>query len=327
MKMRYIAAVSAVAILLAAPFAGAGEGEASVHQKVLAAKADTVVNIKCVLKMQITMQGQSRDQEQNLEVRGVLVGDQGLVLTSNTNFGGIPESVRKRYQVEVKATPVELKILFGNEIEEYDAQLVARDSNLNLAFIQILDLKGREVKGVDMRTGIDPEVGRELIGVSRMARGFDCAPTVGQVFVTAKLEKPRKMWAVSGNFSELAHPVYNTDGQLVGVLSIQEGSEGVDEGGGMMGGGNENVLAVILPLSDIVRSLKQAEERAAEALEAYAEDLEAGEGEGEAGEGEGEGEHEEGTEGEHKEGTEDEHKEGEPEESGEGEHEEGDDEE
>ncbi len=282
MKIRTIAAALAVVVLLAAPYAGAGEDESSVHEKLLAAKADTVVNLKFVLKLQITMQGQSRDQEQNMEVRGVLIGDQGLVLTSNTNFGGIPESVRRQYNLEVKATPVELKILFGNEVEEYDAQLVARDSNLNLAFVQILDLKGREVKGVDLRTGVEPVVGREVIGVSRMSRGFDCAPSVGRLFVTAKVEKPRAMWAVNGSFSGLAHPVYNNDGQIVGILSIQEGSEGVSEGGGMMGGGNQNLLPVILPLTDVVRSLKQAEERAAEALETYAEEGEDEEGEEEA---------------------------------------------
>jgi len=299
MKLRTIAAALAAVVLLAAPYAGAGEDEVSVHEKLLAAKADTVVNLKFVLKMQITMQGQTRDQEQNSEVRGVLIGDSGLVLTSNTNFGGIPESVRRQYNLEVKATPVELKILFSNEVEEYDAQLVARDSNLNLAFVQILDLKGREVKGVDLRTGVEPRVGREIIGVSRMSRGFDCAPVVGRLFVTAKIEKPRAMWAVNGNFSALAHPVYNQEGQLVGILSIQEGSEGVS-GGGMMGGGNQNLLPVVLPLSDVVRSLKQAEERAAEALEAYAEAGEDDEA-GEAGDAE-EGSHEDGDEGAHEDG-------------------------
>ncbi len=284
MKMRYVAALCAVALLLSAPLVGAGEDETSVPEKILAAKADTVVNLKFVLKLQIIVQGQSRDQEQNMEVRGVLIGDSGLVLTSNMNFGGIPESVRRQYNLEVKATPVELKILFGNEVEEYDAQLVARDSNLNLAFVQILDMKGRKVKGVDLRTGVEPRIGRELIGVTRMSRGFDCAPSVGRLFVTAKVEKPRVMWAVNGSFSEIAHPVYNIAGELAGILSIQEGSEGVSQGGGMMGGGNNNIRPVILPLSDVVRSLKQAEKRAAEALETYAEDNEGDEAGDEAGE-------------------------------------------
>jgi hypothetical protein len=272
MKMRHLAVTCAVALLLAAPFAGAQEAEQTPHQKILAAKADTIVNLKFVLKMQISMQGQSRDQEQNMEVRGVLVGDSGLVLTSNVNFGGIPESVRRRMGIEVKATPVEMKVLFGNEVEEYDAQLVARDSNLSLAFVQILDLKGREVKGVDLRTGVDPEVGGELVGVTRMPRGFDCAPQLGRLFVTAKVEKPRAMWAVSGDFNGIAHPIYNLLGELVGVLSVQEGSEGVADGGGMMGG--NGMLPVILPIADVVRSLKMAEERAAEALENYAEQTE-----------------------------------------------------
>lgn len=222
----------------------------------LAEKSPSVVMIRFVLKLQ--MQGQER--EINGEVPGVLVGRDGLVLTSNSHFdptANLP--ARMRGQAEIKATPVDINVLFGNEEEEHKAVIVARDSNLGLAFLQIRDLGDRDVKPVELRIGADPALGEELWGASRMSRGFDCAPVMGRLYINGKLEKPRRMWSFAGEHPGVGLPVFHLDGTPAGVISRQEPSEGV--------AGRPEARFVVLPLEDVVRSLTLAEERAAEALE------------------------------------------------------------
>lgn len=231
-------------------------------------KAPAIVSIKFVLKLQITMGGQQQEHEINREVHGVVVGDQGLIMTGNNHFeGGFGRGMRMRRQMEIKATPKDIKVLFGNEQTEFDARLVARDSNLDLAFVQILDLKDRKIQAVDLTKPVELSIGQELVGVSRMGRGFDCAPLIVGLRVAAKIEKPRPMWLVAGDFSALGHPVFDLAGTPVGVMALQQGSGGVDEDSG--------VQAVLLPLDAVAVSIKGAQTRATEALEEGADEEEA----------------------------------------------------
>jgi S1-C subfamily serine protease len=231
-------------------------------------KAPSIVSIKFVLNMQISRSGQMMmDQESNSEVRGVLISATGLVLTANEHFD--PERAllarippQGRAELKIKARPSELKVLFGNEEDEFEGQILARDSNLGVAFVQVLGLADREVAPLDLAASGELAVGKELFGVSRLPRGFDCAPTIGRLFVSAKVEKPRTMWAVTGNFSGVGLPVFDLESRPVGVLSMQKGSEGVDEGG--MGGGG--MRPFVIPISTLKRTMKAAETRAAEAL-------------------------------------------------------------
>ncbi|MHC4469550.1 MAG: S1 family peptidase [Planctomycetota bacterium] len=255
-----VGAALIVALLAGAPLAAEDKPAEVDWAKLMASKAPSIVSVKFVLKIQMSFMGQSRDQERNSEVRGVLVNDTGLVLTSNSHFdpgSAIPRQMRS--QVEIKGTPTELKVLFGNEEEEYEGQIVARDSNLSLAFVQVLDLKDRKVTSVDLAAGGEIALGQELFGVGRLPRGFDCAPTIGRAFVSAKVEKPRTMWAISGSFSAVGLPVFDKSARPVGIVSMQHGSEGVDEGAA--------VRPFLLPLATVLRTMKAAETRAAEALE------------------------------------------------------------
>ena len=194
-----IALFALTAAILLMPVVRAEDENGNLWEKRVAAKADSVVFVKFVLKIELSAQGQSRDMEVNREVPGVVLNEQGLIMTSNSYFDPSAAMGRQmRGQMEVKATPSDLKVLFGNEEEEFEAQLIARDSILDLAFVQVLELGEKAVKPVDLRTGAEPSLGQELYGVSRMSRGFDCTPAVARLFVSAVLTKPRKMWAASG---------------------------------------------------------------------------------------------------------------------------------
>jgi len=260
-------------LLLAAPVV-ATDDEAAIDA-LFKDRAPAIVSVKFVLTISVSHGGENRKQEQNSEVRGVMIDPSGLVMLANNYFSAPAQLVAMLRQRGggVEAAPSAVKVLFGNEAKEHDAVIVARDSNLNVAFVQILDLEKREVACVDLSKPAETKIGAGLLGVTRMGRGFDCAPRFGRVLITGRVEKPRAMWAIATNFDGLGLPVFDASGGVVGVLAAQEGSEGVDDSGG---GGNDGVF--LLPLAAIQGSIDQARKLAPEKVKkALAEKEEAAE--------------------------------------------------
>jgi hypothetical protein len=272
MRVPVLAAVGVLA-LAAGPLCAPLCAEEPSYDAVLQAKAPSVVAVKFVLKANLSFGGQSQDQEQSREVRGALVDASGLVMLANSHleFGG--GRLRGMRGAQVKSSANDFKVLFGNEATEHDAVLVARDSTLGLAFVQLTDVASVEKPPPPVAIGkpVEPKIGQFLVGVSRKSRGFDCAPMVERVFVNGVVDKPRRMWSVSGaQDSAMGLPVYDASGAVVGVLSMQSGSEGVGAGDGgglaaLLGGGGESG-AFVLPVDAVARSLDAAKKRAPEAL-------------------------------------------------------------
>jgi len=269
MKRLSILTILFAALLLVPASLKADEEARSAASRLAKEHADAIVSIQFVLKTRMSMGGQSRDSEESKEVRGVLLDREGFVLTASSHFeGGVPRAILRRLgDVDIDAKPSDIKVLFGNEEDEYPARLVAKDSDLGVAFLQILDLKERDVKPLDLSSGASPAVGADLLGLTRMARSFDCAPEVARCYVTASVERPRPMWALAGDFNALGMPVFTTDGRVVGVLALQEGTEGVsgEGGGGLLGmGGASEMGLFVLPLTTVKPVVERAKAKAAE---------------------------------------------------------------
>ncbi len=256
-RMSWIAAALVAALLFAA---SAGAEEAGAWSARLKEKAESVVYLRVVLKVQITMGAQSQEQERSMEAPGVIIDERGLILTSNSYLDPAMQiPPRMRDQIQVKSTPSDIKVVFGNEEEEYPAQIAAIDSLLGLAFVQILDLKERAVKTVDFSAPAPIAVGQEIFGVARLARDYDYAPVLNLAYVRGKVEKPREMWVLGGEGNAPGLPAFDAEGRLLGVVAIQAGSEGVEGGG---------TRPFLLPAAALERARKAAREKADELLAA-----------------------------------------------------------
>lgn len=276
------------ALLLLVPLASAEEEGQTPASRLAGAYADAIVSIKFTLTTRMNMMGDTGDQESTSEVRGVLLDQDGLILTSASHFeGGMLGRIARMMgqDVDIDASPTDIKVLFGAEEEEHDARFVAKDSDLGLAFVQILDLKDRKVTPLDFSRVATAWIGSNLLGLSRMARSFDCAPQVSRCYVTAKVERPRSMWALAGDFGSLGMPVFTSNGEIVGVLTMQEGTEGVelDEGGGgilsMLSGGEQEMGLFVLPLDTVKKTIDRVKAKAAEMEKDGESTEESGEGE------------------------------------------------
>ena len=234
-KFPWLAGAALSVLLLSGSGGASGADEISLEGQ-LEAKAPAIVTVKYVWK--------AGNYEAHQEVRGVMVDGTGLVMLSGATMGG-------------DGAPIDLKILFGNDAKEWTSVLVARDSLLDLAYVQILDTEGKTFDAVDLSKGGEMKVGQSLFGVTRGSRGFDFAPAIRRLYVSGKVEKPRPMWDFGGDFKEVGLPAFDAAGRPVAVLVSQQASEGAEDGGSEV---------FLLPLDAVGKSLAQAKKRIPDAI-------------------------------------------------------------
>lgn len=232
--------------------------------KVLESRSAALASIKFVMKIE------PGSQEQEAEITAVMIDPKGVLLCSNTQTGGFPPLIQSRMG-GMTATPTNIKVLLGDDIEGLPAKIVARDSELDLAWIRIDEVGDRTFEAVDFSKAQSPDVGDSLLTVARLGKFFDRAPIIQTTRLGGITKRPRRLYipADASIANELGTPVFTTTGAPVGFTVLQLPEVEDVEGGGM--NAREFMSAVILPAEDVVRATARAME-AAEANPAAAGD-------------------------------------------------------
>jgi len=231
------------------------EGDA-LYSKLLAEKSPVLVTIKFVLKMQ----GQFGDRESEAEATGVMIDPSGLVLCGNSQLG-MPAFMR-RFGT---ATPTDLKVLVGDDTEGLKATVLARDTELDLAWVKIKDPGDRKFAFLDLSQLHNPVLGERLFSLRRMAKYFDRATTMSEGRLSGRTRKPRELLVPSGDLSvEPGLPVFTADGHVVGVAVLQMPDDEEREGNPMafIGVGRDISRGLILPAGEVARATLRARENA-----------------------------------------------------------------
>jgi hypothetical protein len=242
---------------LAASPARAGEGPDM--EKLVAAQSPNVVTIKCVMKFEIPGMG---DHEQETEVSGLMIDPQGLVLVSNTQMGGLGALMRRMRGAEFSVKPTKIRVLVGEDTVGQEAKLIARDSELDLAWVRVDKAPAKPFEFLDLGKHADAKLGEPLYVVARTGKFFDRVPMIAETRVAAVAKKPRSLYVISEGGGGLAMPAFNAAGVPVGVVVLQMPSDDEEGEGGMMGGGGGGGPA-ILPIAEV----KSATERALKTAE------------------------------------------------------------
>lgn len=258
-RLTHILAATA-AVLLAAPAALAQDAQPKPSP--IAAIADAHSKSVVSIKMSLKYEGSFGEHEQEREVTGVIIDPTGLILCSNSQSGGVPPSMQDRMS-GVTVTPRDIKVFVGDDTEGLEGKLIARDSELDLAWVKISDLKGTALSSIDLATGVTPALGDEMVGIGRLSKYFDRAPILTFCRVAAFVKKPRSL-VLPSDMNDLGIPVFTGGGKLVGITIIQlpEVEEDNDEGmrSQLRGLG---ASMVILPAADVANATKHALESAA----------------------------------------------------------------
>lgn len=243
-------------------------GESADFAKVLADKASVLVTIKFVLKVKMgPMMG--GDHESENEITGVMIDSKGLILCSNTQLGGFAAMMKRMIGSmggDISATPSDLKVLIGDEAEEHDAELLARDTELDLAWVRIKEPGDKAFDHVDFAKGVKPRIGQRVVMVRRLDKFFGRTPAVLDGRIGGITNKPRELYIPAGA-ATMANglPVYTENGQVVGVTVMQTPEEDDVEMNpmamfGRVLGMQDMMTGLILPAADVAKATKRAME-------------------------------------------------------------------
>jgi S1-C subfamily serine protease len=210
-----------------------------------------------MVSIKFIMKGEQREAEE--ETTGVIIEPTGLILASNNAFGGM----MARFGGSA-GTPTDIKVLVGDDNQGVKAKIIARDTELGLAWIQTEDPPAKPYTAVDFSAGADAKMGDPIYMVSLMGKFFDRAPMVAEAHVGALVKKPRTLIIPSIGLAggEFGLPVFDASGRPVGISTLilpdQEEMEGGDPRSALRGitGG------MILPAKDVVEATARAKENA-----------------------------------------------------------------
>ncbi|MFN7973332.1 MAG: serine protease [Acidobacteriota bacterium] len=278
LALRTVAVASAIA---AVARLAAADAKPEPWKTLLGKIGPSIVTVKVVLKMETTMGGQSRDQESRQTLQGVVVDPSGLIMTSNTSlsadrykelmgsFGGNTGE----QGFDFKITPTDVKVIFERESEEHPASIVARDTILDLAFIQVDDISDRKLAAISFDSETACDIGDEILLVSRLERSYDYAPYFERGHIAGIVQKPREAWLVDAWFSGLGLPVFSQSGQVVGAyVTLSAGGRDADDSGFgdmmmMFGQGSRGGLPIqpfVVPSGAVKGVIGQAKKQAAD---------------------------------------------------------------
>jgi hypothetical protein len=180
--------------------------------------------------------------------------------------------------VDISVSSIDTKVVVGGDARERDAVLVARDATLGLAFVHLLGEEGKPFPTVDLAAGVEPVVGRRLLAVGRKTRAYDYVPLLLRLYASKKIERPRRMWGVAGDYEPAGMGVIE-GASLMGGMSFVGGTPAYDESGkpvgilsSQMGAIDESLedlesASVLLPTGVVSKAVEAAKKLVPQALE------------------------------------------------------------
>ncbi len=236
---------------------GADEAE-RIYPEFIARFGPALVTVKMVLKVQF--QGEEHDEE--MELTGVMIEPTGLVLASNMEMGGY-YTMMGRLGGEVSATPTDVKVLVGDDEEGAKARVLARDSDLDLAWIQIETPPEKPYAFVDMADSVEPVIGQRLYEVNRMGKFYDRALLVAEGRLGGTTTRPRRLYMPTGLYGGLGLPIFTASGKVVGV-SINQSPEPEDQEADSTGMFADFGIASgpVLPAAEVIKATQRSKEHA-----------------------------------------------------------------
>ena len=236
--------------------------------KMLTDKGQALVTVKFVLKVSMPgMFGGGGDHESDTEITGVLIDPKGLVLCSNSQLGGfvsMMKSMMGPMGSQMTATPTDLKVLIGDDTEGKEADLVARDTELDLAWVRLKTPSDQALPFVDFAKSSKIAVGDDVFALRRLGKFFARTAIISECRIGGVTQKPRElMIPATALNAAMGAPVFASDGQPAGIIVMQvpeaeDGGENPMAMLGRMSGMQDMMSGFILPSAAIVKATQRA---------------------------------------------------------------------
>lgn len=226
-------------------------GDEADYANVLKQRGSAYVIIKFVLKMESS----AGSRELETEITGVMIDANGLVLASSNQLG-TPRFLRGYGN----AVPRDIKVLIGDDTKGLPAKVLARDTELDLAWVQIKDTDKKHFDYVDLASSTVPELGQRLLFIRRLGKYFDRVATVTEARLAGKTHKPRDLYVPGPGTLEPGLPIYNVSAQPVGIVVLQlpDSDEIQSNPSAFAGLARDISNGLILPATDVIKATERA---------------------------------------------------------------------
>lgn len=229
------------------------------YEKLVADKSAALVTLKFVLK---TKMGDLGDEEREQEISGVMIEPKGLVICSNMELGGTANRLAALFGREssFSATPTDLKVLIGDDNQGLDAELLARDSELDLAWVKIRRPGEKPFAAVDLSKAGKARLGARLLALDRLDKFYGRAPWVGEVRISSMPRKPRELLVPTGDTLALGIPIFTRTGELIGVTigSLPDADAAAADMESILDTLADSLGTVILPVDEVAKATTRA---------------------------------------------------------------------
>jgi hypothetical protein len=256
---------------------GIGQGfadeTAKAAREILNKYQQTVITVQLTIEQQMGSFGTQKTESQT-EAIGTIIDPSGLTvlsLFSTDPLGRIISLVRgsvlseqdmSMLNVESQVKDVKMIMPDGKEVP---AQIVLRDTDLDLAFVRPIEKLTTPVAAVDLSKAAKPEVLDQMVVLSRLGKVASRFPLVSLCRIQSIVTKPRTFFVPNSDAMEggFGAPAFSLDGKVAGVLVLRA-LISRDIGGVInslfSGTRGMGILPVILPAEDIAEVAKQAPE-------------------------------------------------------------------
>lgn len=250
--------LAAMTILAAAVSAGVPE----TARKVIAEKGDAVITLEVVLNVKYSYGGNQQEQENKDETFGLVIAEDGLVVTSLSAVdpGATYERMmgQRTEEMSYTSTLKSIKYIMPDN-EEIEATVVLRDRDLDLAFLRPRQKQEQPFTAVNLAEHADAEIMAPIFGVARMGKTAKRTVIGMTGEVQGMVEKPRKFYLPNSAIVSAGAgvPVFTAEGKLLGVVLLH-----VLPGAAQDDTNSNPVIPVVIPAVDIQEVAAQAPQEA-----------------------------------------------------------------
>jgi hypothetical protein len=231
-------------------------------------RSAALVTVKYVLHVNMGGTRGNQEQETENELTCSMIRADGLMVCSNNQLGGFINMVARisgQFGKTMSATPKNLEVIVDSHEQAFDAEIMAVDTELDIAWIQITDTRDTSFSFVDFTTGATADIGDSVITLRRTGNHFGRTLVVGRNHVGGITDKPRKLYILESAFTNGAGlPGFDGNGKVIGLIVTQfpEAADNTGASMGFMGSGmaniQESMSGVILPAKEITKATQRA---------------------------------------------------------------------
>lgn len=255
-----------IALLLWAVPAAA-QNDRGAYRDVAKKWQDAIVNVRVSLKVRMSMGGREvQSMDDTVEAVGTVIDPSGLTVMSLTSLdpgammsklmGGAGGDGDQKMSIVSEPSNVRIRLADGKELP---ATVVLRDQDLDLAFIKPTGKPAEPLVAVNLSDAGKPALLEQLLVLSRLGRVGGWTPAAAVHDVGAIMERPRTFYVLQGQ-AVTGTPAFQSNGKVVGLLTIRQIDPGRMSMFGMMNGTEgAGVIAVVLPAADVLEIAKQIE--------------------------------------------------------------------